>query len=89
MRQILFSTQTTSDELEAAGGLTNGGSIVLASHAGETWTLQVEAPDGTWISTAITFTANGIQSALAFERGLRYRLNGGTVGAEAWISENF
>ena len=87
MKQILFETQTQGDEYEAAGGLTNGGSIVVSAHAGGTWTLQVEAPDGTWISTSITFTANGIQGALAFEPGLKYRLNGVTVGAKGWISE--
>ena len=90
MQQILFATQTTSGVHEAAGGLVNG-TVLLSSHAGGTWTLQVLAPDDsateTWIDTSVTFTANGIQSGLVFERTLNYRLTGGTAGALAWISD--
>ena len=82
---ILSDTQTTSDTHEAAGGRYSG-TVFLTGHAGGTWTLQAESPDGDWIATNVTFTADGIQSNIIFEEGVRYRLTGGTVGAKAWIS---
>ena len=86
MKQILSATQATSDEFPA-GGNRYSATVMLTAHAGGTWTLQVEAPDGTWIDTNVTLTANDIFSDVIFERGLKYRLTGGSVGAKAWVSE--
>ena len=86
MKQFLIATQTTSDEHPAAGGRYSG-TIFLTDHAGGTWTLQAESPDGDWVDTNVTFTADGIQSNIIFEQGISYRLNGGSAGAKAWVSE--
>ena len=83
MNQILIATQGTSDIWLFSG---KDGTIVLTNHAGGTWTLQVEAPDATWIDTDVTFTDNGIKADFVTTPGLRYRLNGGDAGATAWAS---
>ena len=87
--QILSSTQTTSDEYEAAGTRARGGSVILADHAGGTWKLQVQYPgdSDTWVDTGVEFDDDGVQGALDFVQGWRYRLTGGTVGAKASIAE--
>ena len=86
MRQFLDITQATSEAHEAAGTRYSG-TIFLTDHAGGTWTLQAQSPDGDWVDTNVTFKDNGIQSSIIFEQGIHYRLAGGTVGAKAWISE--
>ena len=86
MKQILSATQAGSDEFPA-GGNRYSATVMLTAHAGGTWTLQVQAPDDTWINTNVTFTSNDIFSDVIFERGLNYRLTGGSVGATAWVSE--
>lgn len=86
MRQILTAAQAIGDEFDTTGNLAFG-SIILSGHAGGTWTLQVQDPDDTWIDTDITWTSDGIKSGLGFARSLKYRLNGGSVGAKAWVSE--
>ena len=83
MKQILDAAQSTSDIWLFSG---KDGVIVLTGHNGGTWTLQVEAPDGTWIDTDVTFTANGIMADFVTTPGLRYRLTGGTSGAKAWAA---
>ena len=87
MKQILADTQTTSDEYHA-GGNRYSATVILTNHAGGTWTLEVEAPDGTWVDPeSVQFTKNDVFSNVIFERGLNYRLTGGSVGATAWVSE--
>ena len=83
MNQILAATQSTSDIWLFSG---KDGVIIISDHAGGTWTLQVEAPDLTWIATDVTFTANGIKADFVTTPGLRYRLTGGTAGATAWAA---
>ena len=87
MREFLLASQTTSNNIEV-GGKRLVCTIILTSHAGGTWQLQAMAPDGTWIDIPnVTFRDNGIYSDLSLDPGLQYRLNGGTAGARAWVSE--
>lgn len=80
MKQVLHATQTTSDVWTSTGA----GDIILDSHAGGTWTLQVESPGGNWIDTDVTWTDDGIKTTFKQTQGLRYRITGGTAGARAW-----
>ena len=86
LRQILYDTQTTSDEFSSAGGL-YWSTVAISPHAGGTWTLEWQDPDGTWVTTGQTFTEAAIKSTLGLEGGVRYRLTGGTAGAKGYISE--
>lgn len=89
MQQILKPDQTTSDEFGPASGNLLYGTCILTDHAGGTWTLQVQSPDGVWVTPGnpVTFTKDDIYSNIRFARDLKYRLHGGTAGAKAWISE--
>ncbi len=85
MVQILHSTQTTGPEFETSGGLVFA---ILSGHAGGTWTLEVATPNGDWVDAGgpagVEFTEDGIVSFYS-AGGVRYRLTGGTQGAEAWV----
>ena len=83
MRQVLSVGQSVGDVWTAGGGL---GLIVLDSHAGGTWTLQIESPGGEWVATDVTFDDDGIKAGFVTAIGLRYRLAGGTAGARAWAA---
>ena len=82
MIQVLHPTQSTSDTWVASG---KDGTMMLTAHSGGVWSLQAQAPDGTWVDTGITFTANGIKAAFVMTAELRFRLHGGTAGAKAWV----
>ena len=86
MKQILSETQTTSDEYTAVGS-SRDVTLILTGHAGGEWEFQIEAPDGTWVGTGVSFTANGVESGIVLARGQKYRLTGGTAGAKAWVSD--
>lgn len=81
MEKVLDAAQTTSDVWISSG---RNGIIILTGHAGGTWTLQIQAPDGTWVDTDVTFTANGVQTNFYTVPGFSYRLTGGSAGASAW-----
>ena len=95
MNQILKDSQTTGASFRVrTGNPTYTGSqdisavhhIILVDYqSGASWTLQAEAPDGTWIDTDIEFNNDGIKSFHATPE-LSYRLTGGVVGASAWSS---
>ena len=81
MRQFLAATQATGDVVVSER--TAPALVMLAQHAGGTWTLQFQAPNGDWIDSDITFVANGGKAFRAFQ-GLPMRMHGGTAGALAW-----
>ena len=81
MKQVLSSIQSTSDEWTSNGQI---GSLIVDSHAGGTWQLELRSPAGNWIATDITFMDVGAKD-FRHPAGLRFRLTGGTAGAEAWI----
>ena len=88
IKKILGIAQTTSAEFGHPGGLAF---ILMDRHAGETWTLQVQTPEGRWVDLSgvggVEFDENGMQ--VFYGTGaLSYRLTGGTVGAEAWVVSN-
>ena len=63
--------------------------ILMEGHAGGEWILQIKTPNGTWMDIAddsggISFDSDGLQFFYA-QAWLNYRLNGGTVGAQAWL----
>ena len=82
--QVLSDTQTTSEEFRFSGKV---GFVILSGYTSGTWTLQVEAPDGSWIDSDINFTGNGIKS-FDSTHSLNWRLTGGDAGAEAWVSDD-
>ena len=84
MLSILDATQTTGDEFYPPGGTAL---ILLTGHAGGTWQLEVQAPDGTWVEDEMTFTDNGIKAWFNVAH-LKYRLTGGNAGAKAWVFSN-
>lgn len=84
--QVLEDTDGMSTPHRASGNLLYA-TVEVSPHNGGTWTLEFEDPDGTWVSTGVTFTEAGIRSDLGFAAGVRYRLNGGDVGAKGYIEE--
>ena len=82
MRKILSDTQATSDTWIGSG---KDGTIMLTGHNGGTWTLQAQAPNGVWIDTDVTFDDTGIKAAFVMTAAIKYRLTGGSAGAEAWV----
>ena len=81
MEQILTATQSTSSEFVPP---TSQMVIELTGHAGGTWTLQYEGLDGVWYDVGgISFTDNDIFFVRTLDTR-RYRLTGGTAGAQAW-----
>ena len=86
MIQILTGSETTSLEFGSRGQYA---AILLASHAGGTWTLQVKTPEdpAQWVDTNVTFTGDNMESFVAMP-GVTYRLDGGTAGAVAWVYDN-
>ena len=81
--KILGATQSIGDKWPAIGGIYY---VVLDDHSGGTWTVQILTPLGNWIDTDLTFTDNGVKRFDACP-GFFYRINGGTDGASAWISD--
>ena len=81
VRQILTATQTTSDEFNSPGTIV---AVIMTSHSGGTWKLQVKAPDDTWVDDDPKFTKNDVLYFYCTS-GLLYRLTGGTAGATAWL----
>ena len=83
---ILASTQDTSDTFRTRGGISF---LLLSGHAGGTWKLQVEDPDGVWVDVTgdqgVQFNDDGYQVFYA-DSELTFRLTGGTVGAKAWLT---
>ena len=79
---ILQNTETTGTPFRLDGGPYVA---VMSGHAGGVWTLQFESPDETltdrWTDLETTFAANGAQYC-SFHAAWRYRITGGTVGAE-------
>ena len=82
MTEILSSDDATGTAFTATGG---NSTILVDTHAGGVWTLQVESPGGVWIDSDISFTGTGIQD-LTTVAGLSYRLNGGMTGARAFAA---
>ena len=86
--KILSSTQSQSDIFVHPGGV--GVFIGLRAHAGGTWSLFVEFPDGTWVDVGsgdVEFTEDAIRIFDA-PAVLRYQLRGGNAGAVAWLLSN-
>ena len=80
--QILENTQGEGSSVKGGSGIQF---VQVDDHAGETWTLQYQQPDGGWEDTDITFTDSGIKEYQS-NFGTRYRLSGGTVGAVGYIT---
>ena len=85
-KRILDATETEGSLFYHPGNMLV--SILLSDHAGGTWTLQKQTPDGAWVDLGgdlgVEFDSDGEQ----FFYGtpiLPYRLTGGTVGAKAWV----
>ena len=78
--QVLRDNQAVGDSFLAIGGV---GVMVLSGHSGGTWTLQIQDPNGVWISARVFWNADD-QRTFDSQNHLYYRLNGGTVGAQAW-----
>lgn len=80
--------QLNSTETEGSPFYINGGSYlaVLSGYNSGTCYLDIESPDGVWIPTDISFTANGAKTFIATQL-LRYRLriDGGSAGAQVWV----
>ena len=94
MIKVLDNDQTTGKVIHFRTGNPNDvgprfivgvQSIILTGHAGGTWTLQCQAPNGTWVDSNVTFDDNGIKDFYGWPE-VDYRLNGGDVGAEAWAT---
>ena len=85
-KQVLADDQAIGDAFNLQGGRTF---ILLKGHAGGEWKLQIFAPDGEWMDIAddsggISFDSAGLQFFYA-QGWLSYRLNGGVMGAKAWV----
>lgn len=80
-QQILQATETTGSAFRVPGGRVG---ILFEDDSGGTWTLQVRRSGGSWVSTTPTFTDNGVKFFVCSYE-LEYRLNGGTVGAQAHL----
>ena len=86
--KILSSTQAQSDIFNHPGGI--GVFIGLRAHAGGTWSLFAEFPDGTWVDVGegdVQFEEDAIRIFDA-PAVLRYQLRSGDVGAVAWLLSN-
>ena len=84
-KQILMAAQTTGPWFSVKGG---PAFILLTNHAGGTWNLEAEAPDGSVAEIGgdggVSFDGDG----KVYWHGtpwLRYRLNSGDAGAKAWL----
>ena len=85
MKLVLDTTDTTSLEW---GGIIGDMIILIKDHAGGTWELQRQAPDGGWVDISPSpnpFTQSGEWWYRAMA-ATRYRLSGGQAGAKAWVS---
>ena len=65
------------------------GTVFMAVHNGGTWIIQMQDPedDTVWVDTAEEFTEAGVKVGKHFEAGVAFRLNGGTTGARAYVSD--
>lgn len=86
MQQILAANQSEA-EFRHPGGIVF---ILIGSHAGGTWKVQVRDPDDTeWIDDDPALEASGSQIVIWHgSPELRYRIVGGSVGAKAWLVRN-
>ena len=84
--QILKATETTGSLFNHPGSKLV--SIFLSDHAGGTWKLQKQNPDGDWVDLdgglGVEFDSEGEQFFYGTPL-LFYRLTGGSVGAKAWL----
>ena len=94
MRQILETTQATGSVFMVRGGaptfsgpqdLLSRQQVLLDTHAGGVWTLQVKSPGDVWIDTDIAFSDMGVKAFWGSPE-LEYRLSGGTVGTRAYAT---
>ena len=93
MRMILDTTDTSPGSVFMVRGgaptytgpqdILSRQQVLVDTHTGGTWTLQVESPEGIWVDTDITFDDVGVKAYWATQE-LKYRLNGGAPGARAW-----
>lgn len=82
MRKVLEKTEATGSVFKLYGGVQ---ALILDSHAGGVWGLQIRGPNE-WINVSdMTFDANGVKMFHAVP-GAEYRIAGGTKGAEAVVS---
>ena len=58
--------------------------VEVTGHAGGTWTLEKEAPNGEWLCLDVTFKDSGSKAFYTDTRA-KYRINGGNVGAQAFL----
>lgn len=79
---IIDTTDATGDDFYAQAEIII---VKVDVHTGGTWTLQSRSPDGVYVDLDITFTDVG-EKALHAAVGGRYRLNGGSVGAKAFVA---
>ena len=87
--RILSSTQAESDVFHHPGGV--GVFIGMRAHAGGTWSLWAQFPDGEWEDVGsgdVEFTDNSIRVLFDAPAVLSYQLRGGTQGAVAWLLSN-
>ena len=87
--QILFSDQAIGREFRHPGGI---GFILLSQfQAGTPWTLQAKSPDGEWVQVdgdaGLEFQESGYKAWYADPVTI-FRLNGGVMGAKAWLTDN-
>ena len=85
---ILLATQSMGVEFSPPGGWMV---IHIDQHSGGTWTLQAKSPEqfggaDVWVDTDQEFDKSE-QRAFLGSPSFAYRLDGGTIGARAWIAE--
>ena len=95
-RQVLSADQDTSAVFWCDGGnpgfigdqtLVTQQLVLLTGHAGGEWTVEVQHPDDEtkWVSTNVVFSEDGMLPFWASPE-FNYRIDGGTRGAEAWVT---
>ena len=78
--QILSATDTEGDPFVVNGGIYQ---VVVTDWQSEL-TIEVEAPDGTWIETDQSFDDEGVK-VMYLSASARYRANTSSAGAQAWV----
>ena len=78
--QILSATDTTGAAFTVNGGIYQ---VVVVDWQSEV-TIEIEAPDSTWIETDQSFDAEGVK-VMYLSASSRYRANTATAGATAWV----
>ena len=84
MLKILESTAATSDAFGSPGTRVT---LLIDTHAGGVWRMETLTPAGNWVAvtSADLLDASGEWNFWPRPGG-EYRLTGGTVGAQAWVS---